>query len=119
MCLCGPVVKDPAWTRIIVSNGIGYMANTVTKWPLRERTHSNVTVCEASLGRNIPGVPYNSVIVIRANDKGIDIGDRIISPYEPWKLKKKFAFACVDQAHYEAAGREQPLEDECADADNN
>jgi hypothetical protein len=108
-----PRCEDTAWTKIIESNGIGYMANTVTKCPLRRRTRTNVIVCEAMLGRIIPGVPYPSVMVLRASDRGINVGDRIISPYEPWKLKEKFRFVCADQAHYEAAGREQPVEDDC------
>jgi hypothetical protein len=102
-----PRCEDPAWTKVIRSNGIGYMSNTVTKCPLRRRARTNVTVCEATLGRHIPGVPYNSIMIIRANSNGIEIGDRIISPYEPWKLKEKFQFVCVDQAHYAAAGRTQ------------
>ena len=113
-----PRCEDPAWTKIILSNGIGYMANTVTKCPLHRRTRTNVIVYEAMLGRVIPGVQYPSVMVMRASDQGIDIGDRIISPYEPWKLKEKFAFTCVDHAHYEAAGKELPLEEEDEVEDN-
>jgi hypothetical protein len=113
-----PRCEDPAWTKIIASNGIGYMCNTVTKCPLRRRARPNVTVCEAMLGRVIPGVLYPSVLVLRASDGGIDIGDRIISPYEPWKLKEKFAFTCADQAHYRAAGRAIPSEEEYESEDN-
>ena len=103
-----PSCVDPAWTNIIASNGIGYMANTVTNCPLDRRARPNVVVCEARLGRVIEGVPYDSVIVLRASNNGIDIGDRIISPYEPWHLKKMWSWACVDPLHYAAAGREQP-----------
>lgn len=102
-----PRCGDPAWDQVITSNGIGYMANTVTKCPLRSRSRTNVTVCEAQLGRAVPGVPYSSVLVLRASDGGIDIGQPVISPYEPWKLKKTFEFKCADAEHYRAAGHVQ------------
>ncbi len=57
------------------------------------------------LGTTIPGVPYPSVLVLRASLGGIDIGEKIISPYESWKLTRKFQFKCIDKEHYEAAGR--------------
>lgn len=105
-----PRCKNPAWDKVITSSGVGYMANTVTRCPLFTRTRPNVTVSEAMLGRIIPGVPYSSVIVLRASEGGIDIEEPIISPYEPWKLKKKFEFKCVDEEHYKAAGRVQTLD---------
>ena len=64
------------------------------------------------LGRTIPGVPYPSVMVLRAGTGGIDIGQPVISPYEPWKLTDKFQFKCVEEAHYKAAGRVQQLDDD-------
>jgi hypothetical protein len=107
-----PRCVDPAWDKVIENNGIGYMANTVTRCPLSARTKTNVVVCEAFLGRNIPGIPYANVMVLRAAKGGIDIGQPIISPYEPWKLKKKFCFKCVEPEHYLASGREQTFSDE-------
>lgn len=100
-----PQCADPRWAKVIASSGIGYMANTVTRCPLSSRTRTNVTVCSDILGRTIPGVPYDSVLYLQASARGIDAGERIISPYEPWKLKEKFTFKCSDNAHYKAAGR--------------
>ncbi len=100
-----PRCDDPAWAKVISSSGIGYMANTTTQCPLQTRSRANVTVCEAMLGRAIPGVPYPSVSVFRASVGGIDIGEKIISPYESWQLTSKFQFQCIDKDHYEAAGR--------------
>jgi hypothetical protein len=90
-----PRCQDPEWEKIIVSNGVGYMANTVTWCPLRVRARANVVVLRASTG-------------------GIDSGESIISPYEPWKLKQKFQFKCMEEAHYKAAGKEFITED-CTD----
>ena len=100
-----PRCEAPAWQEVITTSGLGYMANTVTKCPL-SRTRPNVVVCEAMLGRTIPGVPYPSGMVIRAGTGGIDIGQPVISPaYEHWKLTAKFQFTCVEETHYKAAGR--------------
>jgi hypothetical protein len=110
-----PQCADPRWAKVIASSGIGYMANTVTRCPLSSRTRTNVTVCEAVLGRVIPGVPYDSVLYLRASAGGINPGEPIISPYEPWQLKEKFKFKCVDKAHYEAAGRVQSSDSESED----
>jgi hypothetical protein len=99
-----PRCDDPAWEQVITSTGIGYMANTVTKCPMRSRARANVTVCEVMLGRAIPGVPYSSVLVLQASAGGIDMEAPIISPYESWKLKRKFQFKCVDEDHYKWAG---------------
>lgn len=109
-----PRCQDPEWEKIIVSNGVGYMANTVTWCPLRVRARANVVVCEEILGREIPGVPYSSILVLRASTGGIDSDESIISPYEPWKLKQKFQFKCMEEAHYKAAGKEFITED-CTD----
>jgi hypothetical protein len=61
------------------------------------------------LRQAIPGVPYPSIMTLRASTGGIDVGERIISQYESWKQTKKFEFRCVDEAHYRAAGRVQQL----------
>jgi hypothetical protein len=103
-----PRCVTPAWEKVIETSGIGYIANTITKCPLG-RTRPNVIVCEAMLGRTIPGVPYPSIMTLRASTGGIDVGERIISQYESWKQTKKFEFVCVDEAHYRAAGRVQQL----------
>jgi hypothetical protein len=102
-----PRCETPAWEAVIATSGLGYMANTVTKCPL-SRNRPNVVVCEAMLGRTIPGIPYPSVMTLRAGATGIDIGQPIISPYEPWQVTKKFQFKCVDEAHYKAAGKVLP-----------
>jgi hypothetical protein len=111
-----PQCADPRWAKVIASSGLGYMANTVTRCPLILRTRTNVTVCDAVLGRSIPGVPYDSVVYLKASAGGINPGEPIISPYEPWKLKEKFKFKCNDSAHYEASGRVQSSEDESEDS---
>jgi hypothetical protein len=102
-----PTCENPEWAKVIASSGIGYMANTVTKCPLRSRTRTNVTMGTAVLGRTVPGVPYDSVLYLSAGVGGIDPGEPIISAYEQWKVKEKFRFTCKDSAHYEAAGRLQ------------
>jgi hypothetical protein len=112
-----PSCVDPDWTKMIATSGIGYMANTVTKCPLGGRARPNVRVCEARLGRVIEGVPYDSVMLLRASNNGIDIGDRIISPYEPWNLKKMWSWECVDPMHYAASGREKPINSDSGDGD--
>jgi hypothetical protein len=100
-----PKCDHPGWAKVIASSGIGYMANTVTKCPLSSRrTRTNVTVDTAVLGRTIPGVPFDSILYMRANMGGINPGEPIISPYEQWKVKEKFKFQCIDKAHYEASG---------------
>jgi hypothetical protein len=103
-----PQCADPQWEKVIVSCGLGYMANTVTKCPLYRQTIPNVSVCEAALERNIVGVSYASVLVLRACSNGIDIGEPIISPYEGKQSKKKFRFICADPEHYATAGRTPP-----------
>ena len=114
-----PRCGTTAWEEVIATNGLGYMANTVTKCPL-SRSRPNVVVCEAMLGRTIPGVPYPSIMILRAGAGGIDIGQPIISPYEPWKLTKKFQFKCLEEAHYRAAGHVQQLdESESEDSEDN
>ena len=96
--------------RVIASTGIGYMANTTTAFPQQQRSRPNVTVCHAMLGRLVKGVPYPSVIVLRASAGGIDEGEAVISPYEAWRLTGKFAFKCVDRSHYAMAGRLEDYE---------
>ena len=100
-----PTCEDRAWEDVIASTGIGYMANTTTACPQQQRARPNVTICQAMLGRLVTGVPYPSVVVLRASANGIDEGDAIISPYEAYKLTGKFAFKCMDRNHYAMAGR--------------
>jgi hypothetical protein len=107
-----PRCDDKAWEEVISGNGIGYMANTATKCPLQHRSRTNVTVHTAILGRRIPGVPYSSVVYLRAGANGIQPREPIISPYEGCQNNKKFRFVCSDAQHYESAGRVYvPVED--------
>jgi hypothetical protein len=103
-----PQCEDHRWEEMIASCGIGYMVNTVTKCPLHRQTRPTVTVCEAPLLREIPGVSYDSVLVLRAGSNGIVIGEPIISLYEGKKSKAKFQFICTDPVHYATVGRNQP-----------
>lgn len=100
-----PRCVDRAWEDVINSTGVGYMANTVTKCPLQQRAHANVTVHHAILGRRIPGVPYSSVVFFRAGTNGIAPGEPVISPYEACKSNRKFTFKCSDVEHYRTAGQ--------------
>ena len=100
-----PHCDDARWEEVIASSGIGYMANTVTRCPLHRQTRPNVIKCAAAMHRVIPGVSCDSVMVLRACSKGIDIGEAIISPYEGKKSKDKFQFDCEDPVHWAAAGR--------------
>ena len=101
-----PRCENRAWEDIIRSTGLGYMANTITKCPLQRRARTNVTVHTAVLGRSIPGVPYSTVVYLRAGTNGIQPQEPIISPYEGCQSKQAFQFICADEDHYHAAGRE-------------
>jgi hypothetical protein len=103
-----PRCKSKEWERVIRTTGLGYLANTVTKCPLISRLRPNVVVVELILGRVIPGVPYDSILVLQAGTAGIEPGDRIISLYEYGTQKEKFKFRCADPTHYIAAGWNVP-----------
>jgi hypothetical protein len=107
-----PMCEISAWENTIASTGIGYMSNTTTACPQQQRSRCNVTICHAMLGRLVEGVPYPSVMVLRASAGGISKGECIISPYEAYKIAKKFAFKCVDPDHYATAGRMSEYEPE-------
>ena len=101
-----PEHDDPEWVRIIRTTGLGYMANTKTICPMKVGNGTNVTIGEAKLGRVIPGIPYSSIMVLKACAAGIKTGDPIISPYRSYALKDKFWFKCIDRGHYYWSGRE-------------
>jgi hypothetical protein len=100
-----PFHENPDWLRVIRTTGLGYMANTKTSCPMRVNNKTNVTVCQAQLGRDIDGVGYKNMLYLVANGNGIAKGDPIISPYRSYTLKDKFWFPCIDRNHYEAAGQ--------------
>jgi hypothetical protein len=107
VCL-SPHCGDSQWDRVIATSGAGYMANTVTQCPQYRRGRPNVTVCEAMLGRVVPGVTYSGVLFLRASAGGIDANQPIISPYEAHQSNANFLFKCMDTDHYDVAGYDHP-----------
>ena len=96
-----PDCNDKRWTNVLLNTGVGYMANTVTKCPLNPRERPNVVIYEAVLHRSIQGVPYDSVILLRAASRGIAKEEKIISPYEGYKNDPDFHHDCVDDEHHD------------------
>jgi hypothetical protein len=101
-----PRCDNPAWSHMIRTSGIGYMANTVTKCPMRLQPRPNVTIQSRSSYRQIDGVSCGSVLYLECGVRGIAVGDPIVSPYEGWAGNPEFRFECVDQDHYARAGLE-------------
>ena len=102
-----PRCGSRGWREVIRSSGIGYMANTVTKCP-RVLERPNVFTAYVPLGRTIPGVPYTSLMVLRAGVHGIRAGEPIVSVYVWACQKAKFTFACKDRGCYAASSKPYP-----------
>ena len=101
-----PRCDNPAWSHMIRTSGIGYMANTVTKCPMRLRPRPNVTIESRTFHRHIDGVSSGSVLYLACGARGIAVGETIVSPYEGCAGNPAFRFKCVDKGHYARAGQE-------------
>jgi hypothetical protein len=102
---------DPELSQLIMSTGIGYMANSpITYCPLGVE-RPNVTVTRIPMGRLVPGIGYNVLVALTCGGRTLEPGTTLLCEYRPkLDLPQHFQFHCRDRAHYLAAGVPFPEE---------
>jgi hypothetical protein len=101
-----PVFCSEKHRKVISTSGLGFMANGPTVCPSGSDM-ANVTIQMYPLARVVPGVRYDSIMVLEVGRHRLPAGTRIICKYESVQgSTDKFTYQCRDPVHYEAAGQD-------------